>query len=51
MVGWNHMQDNGFETFNVGMMAFTPIITFVLGFDWARQMDLRDEEELSVDNN
>lgn len=45
MVGWNHMQDNGFETFNVGMMAFTPTIAFVLGLDWARQMDLRGEED------
>jgi hypothetical protein len=45
MVGWNHMQDNGFETFNVGMMAFTPFIAFVLGYDWVRQMDLRDEED------
>ena len=33
------MQDNGFETFNVGMMAFTPFIAFALGYDWARQMD------------
>ena len=45
MVGWNHMQDNGFETFNVGMMAFTPFIALVLGYDWAKQMDKKDEEE------
>ena len=42
VVGWNHMQDNGFETFNVGMMAFTPTIGFVLGLDWARQQDKKD---------
>lgn len=39
------MQNNGFQTFNVGMMAFTPIVGLVLGFDWAKQMDLKDEEK------
>lgn len=51
MVGWNHMQDNGFATFNIGMMAFTPVIGLVLGYDWARQMDKKFEEELSIDND
>lgn len=39
MVGWNHLQDNGFSTFNIGMMAFTPFIAFVLGLDWAIQQE------------
>jgi len=39
MVGWNHLQDNGFSTFNIGMMAFTPFIAFLLGLDWAIQQE------------
>lgn len=51
MIGWNHMQDNGLEIFNVGIMMFTPITGFVLGLDWISQMDKKLEKELSIDNN
>jgi hypothetical protein len=39
MVGWNHLQDNGFSIFNIGMMAFTPFIAFLLGLDWSVQQE------------
>ena len=45
MIGWNHYQENGFDIFNVGMMAITAILAFVFGFDWASEQTRKMEEE------
>ena len=44
MVGWNHYQEHGFEIFNVGMMAITPVLAFILGYDWASEQARKEEE-------
>jgi len=36
MVGWNHMLQNGPETFNVGFIAMTPITSFILVCVWLK---------------
>ena len=51
MVGWNHMQDKGFEIFNIGMMAFTPVTGLILGYDWAIQIDKKYDKQFSIDKD
>jgi len=46
MVGWNHMLQNGLETFNIGFMAMTPITTFILTLVWLKtrlEDDFKDD--------
>lgn len=55
MVGWNDYQELGhFRIFNLGLMAVAVLPALPLGYDWAVQMDKRDEErwaELSIDED
>ena len=44
MVGWNHLQDNGFATFNIGFMALTPLTGFILTIIWLKSQPEEQEE-------
>lgn len=46
VVGWNHYVQNGFQTFNVGFMAMTPITTFILTSVWLKRRS--DDESENV---
>jgi hypothetical protein len=44
IVGWNHYVQNGFETFNVGFMAMTPLTAFILTSVWLKTRPEDDSE-------
>jgi hypothetical protein len=42
MIGWGHFFDHGFEIFNIGFMAMTPIISIVLTTIYIRDIDKKE---------
>ncbi len=43
-LGWSHYLDNGFDAFNLGFMALTPVITIFLTLFYLRSADKKDED-------